>query len=360
MVQQRFTTWAAGGLAVLAAALGGAVPASAQTAPDVTVVVTPGHALPVASVDVAVTIAGCTPTKVTAVLDGNAATGDETSMLGTQAEAAAQPDGTWRADLVVPAGLAAPQALTLEGDVVCADGSRRRGTTPFAVDGFLSQVVSVSPRTAHAGDRVQVLMTDGRGSCWHASVTDSRGSLWSLWLQASQPAPPLLNPTVDYSDQPGRISASFVVPRAMALGRATVDVHCSQTKDHVAFLEVAAAASPSTSAPAPPSAATTSARPQATAASAATASAAAAKPSSASTTSAPSADASTSAAATSSSAPQASSTTEPQLAPVAVVGSSAEASDGSSWQVPALVVAGLALLAGGGAAVARSRSRRGR
>lgn len=227
-----------------------AVPAEAAD-PTVAVSVQPTHALPGATVHATVTVTSCTPTAVHVTFTGISASGDETGMTGATAEGAQTSPGVWETDLRIPADAAAGHSTATVVNAVadCPQPSPPpggyRGKTPFDVDGFDTQRLTVSPTPVVVGGRLSFLQTGGRGSCWIALFKDAGGTTWRLWVYANDPGPSAPVTFDRSSSPPGRLSGSFVVPRDAHPGRSTITVHCSQSVSHPATFTTVAATSPS-------------------------------------------------------------------------------------------------------------------
>jgi hypothetical protein len=219
--------------ALLVGAVLWTAPARADDAVEVTLNV--GHAQPGATVRVTVT-PGCEATGVRLTVSGRSAEGDESGTTAADADAHSTASGAWEADLAVADDLAAPQVVDVTAHVICA-GVESVGTAALKVDGFGTQHLT-GPDDTRVGQQAHYAMTGGRGSCWSAWVTDSDGATWWLFTSGHQQGWQLNNELSPASDLATRVSGAFEVPTGMALGTATVTVHCSQTVDRPARFDV--------------------------------------------------------------------------------------------------------------------------
>ena len=208
-------------------------PARGDEAVSVTLNV--GHALPGTSVHVTVA-PGCDATAVSVTLEGRSAD-DQAGTTGSAVDAQGTPSGSWEADLPVADDLAAPQDVSVTAAATCASGTVA-GSAPLKVAPFLSQRLSVSPAQAVAGEEVEYVMRGGHGSCASAWVTDAAGAQWWLFGPGGSAGKELTGAVDPASDMSSHVAGVFEVPDGMALGAASMTVHCSQTVDAPARLEV--------------------------------------------------------------------------------------------------------------------------
>jgi hypothetical protein len=231
--------------ALLVGAVLWTAPARGDEAADVTLNV--GHARPGATVHVTVTPA-CDATAVHLSLTGRSAAKDESGTSGSEADATGSGSGSWATDLRVADDLAAPQDVDVDAEITCAGTSvLSMASAALGVDPLGTQRLSVTGAVA-VGERAQYAMTGGHGSCWSAWVTDSDGAAWWLFTSGQPEGQELDGQVYPSSDQATHVSGSFEVPAGMALGTATLTVHCSQTVDRAARFDVLPA-SASTAAP---------------------------------------------------------------------------------------------------------------
>jgi hypothetical protein len=208
-------------------------PALGADAADVTLNV--GHAQPGDTLHVTVT-PGCEASGVHLAVSGRSAADDESGTTAAEADAASTAATTWQGDLSLPDDLAAPQDVEVTAHVVCA-GSTSVGSAPLRVDAFTTQHLT-GPADTAVGAEATYAMSGGRGSCWSGWVVDADGATWWLFTSGKQQGSQLDSEVSPSSDMSSRVSGSFLVPSGMALGTASLTVHCSQTVDRSARFDV--------------------------------------------------------------------------------------------------------------------------